>query len=261
MKNWLLLQRWLKNVVLLEGLIHGSCVSGPLKTNPSFKMKNYCAFFLAIRCYYRRSKLPSITHNNAHPRLDFQFRSHHLSRYHMPDFIFPFFPDLIRKHIIQSVSKKLLEKLNVKNLGKKHAFEALLCCHDHRLLLKKLSLWWTTSWKSVVCKQLYESLLFHFLCVVETILKEELLKAPFHLLFYFKGWKWNYRLAMKIDDFSPLLNCWVCGLAWNSKFDILDGKSGIYMFDGICFPILFSWIFRSSLSTVSTCCVSKLLSF
>ena len=75
------------------------------------------AFFLAdpIR---RWSKLPSITHNNAHPRLDFQFRSHHLSRYHMPDFIFPFFPDLIRKHIIQSVSKKLLEKLYVKNLGK-----------------------------------------------------------------------------------------------------------------------------------------------
>ena len=34
------LARWLKNVVLLEGLIHGSCVSGPLKTNPSFKMKN-----------------------------------------------------------------------------------------------------------------------------------------------------------------------------------------------------------------------------
>ena len=59
----------------------------------------------------------------------------------MPDFIFPFFPDLIRKHIIQSVSKKLLEKLYVKNLGKKHAFEAdVLCCHDHRLLLKKLSL-------------------------------------------------------------------------------------------------------------------------
>ena len=115
----------------------------------------------------------------------------------------------------------------------------MLCCHDHRLLLKKLS-HWTTSWKSVVCKQLYESLLFHFLCVVETILKEELLKAPFHLLFYFKGygkgWKWNYRLAMKIDDFSPLLNCWVCGLAWNSKFDILDGKSGIYMFDGIRLP-------------------------
>ena len=40
------------------------------------------------------------------------------------------------------------------------------------------------------------------------------------------------------DDFAPLLNCWVCRLAWNSKFDILDGKSGIYMFDGICFPIL-----------------------
>ena len=48
-----------------------------------------------------------------------------------------------------------------------------------------------------------------------------------------------FLLPMKIDDFSPLLNCWVCGLAWNSKFDILDGKSGIYMFDGICFrPIL-----------------------
>ena len=63
------------------------------------------------------------------------------------------------------------------------------------------------------------------------------------------------------EELNRALNCWVCRLAWNSKFDILDGKSGIYMFDGICFPILFSWIFRSSLSTVSTCCVSKLLSF
>ena len=83
-----------------------------------FQDEKLLCFLFSYASYYRRSKLPSITHNNAHPRLDFQFRSHHLSRYHMPDFIFPFFPDLIKKHIIQSVSKKLLEKLYVKNLGK-----------------------------------------------------------------------------------------------------------------------------------------------
>ena len=158
----------------------------------------------------------------------------------MPDFIFPFFPDLIRKHIIQSVSKKLLEKLYVKNLGKNMRLKLMFSA------VTIIDCFWKSFHFSTMNNKLKK-------CCMQTALRVS--SFPFSLccgnnfeggtfespfssaILYFKGygkgWKWNYRLAMKIDDFSPLLNCWVCGLAWNSKFDILDGKSGIYMFDGI----------------------------
>ena len=130
-----------------------------------FQDEKLLCFLFSYASYYRRSKLPSITHNNAHPRLDFQFRSHHLSRYHMPDFIFPFFPDLIRKHIIQFL-KNYLKSCTSKIWEKTCVWSSdVLCCHDHRLLLKKLSLYWTTSWKSVVCKHhLVSSFPFSLCC-------------------------------------------------------------------------------------------------
>ena len=63
-------------------------------------------------------------------------------------------------------------------------------------------------------------------------------------------------------DNEGFLNCWVCRLAWNSKFDILDGKSeDLHVWwNMLAFPFsLFLNI--SSLSTVSTCykSVSQLL--
>ena len=58
------------------------------------------------------------------------------------------------------------------------------------------------------------------------------------------------------EGFFCFLNCWVCRLAWNSKFDILDGKSeDLHVWwNMLAFPFSLSLFLNiSSLSTVSTC--------
>ena len=124
------------------------------------------------------------------PRLDFQFRSHHLSRYHMPDFIF------------SELNQKLLCQFWVIFEHGKSDFSYILVklCQNTRL---KIAFWkafnwkgWTTSWKRKCCMQT-SALLFHFLCVVETILKFGKAKEePLFICFpRFKGYNSSFPIA------------------------------------------------------------------
>ena len=129
--------------------------------------------------------------------------------------------------------------------------------------------------RQAVCKHLKST--YQFLCYVanstSATTSHKNFSAMAHIMYFFSNDPSISYLGT--DDFSfcsfPFLydegfflNCWVCRLAWNSKFDILDGKSeDLHVWwNMLAFPFSLSLFLNiSSLSTVSTCykSVSQLL--
>ena len=111
------------------------------------------------------------------PRLDFQFRSHHLSRYHMPDFIFSVLNQkLLCQFWVIFYSKMIRFQLHACEVVSKHAFED---CFLKSFQLKRLN---NKLKKKVLYANISSSFPFSLCCGNNFEVWESKRGAPVHLL-------------------------------------------------------------------------------